>query len=126
MNVERPISAVLTDIAGNVQTIVRSEMRLAKTELAEDAKKAGSAGMMIGAGILMLALSGGFALLAVVYALSTVMPNWAAALVVAAFEGLMAALFVGLGIKRFKAMRGVPRTRATIKENAEWARQLTR
>ncbi len=123
---ERPISAVLNDIVGNVQDIVRSEARLAKTEITDELKKSGTAGLLIGAGVMMLAFSGLFVLVAVVAALSTVMPLWAAALIVAAGEGLMAALSVGLGYKRLKAVRAAPRTRATLKENIAWARHPTR
>jgi len=123
MHADRPVSAVLHDIAGNLQGIVRAELRLAKTEITAEAGRASSAGMMVGLGVLMLAFSALFALLAIVYALSLVLPAWAAALIVAAAEGLMAAIFVGVGIRRFKTTRAVPRTRETIKENAEWAKR---
>jgi hypothetical protein len=61
-----------------------------------------------------------------VYALSLVVPAWAAALIVAAGLALVAALCLSIGLSRFKAMRGVPQTTASLKENAEWAKQLTR
>lgn len=123
---DRPISAVLSDIMGNVQDIVRSEARLAKAEVTQELRKSASACVLTGAGLVMLAFSGLFVLVAVVAALSLVMPIWAAALIVAAAEGLMAALFVSLGVRRFKAMLGAPRTAATMKENAEWAKHPTR
>jgi uncharacterized membrane protein YqjE len=126
MHAERPLSAVLHDIAGNVQNIVRAELRLAKTEVTAEVTRAGSAGLMVGLGILMLGISALFALLAIVYALSLIMPSWAAALIVAAGEGLMAAVFVSLGIKRFRNTRAAPRTRESIKENVEWAKQQMR
>lgn len=123
---ERPLSSVLHDIIGNVQFIIRSEARLAKAEIVEEARKSSSAAMLIGAGVLMLVLSGLFALLAIVYALSLVMPAWAAALIVAAGEGLMAAIFIGLGLKRVRTVRAIPKTVASIKENVEWAKHPTR
>jgi uncharacterized membrane protein YqjE len=126
MQAERPVSAVLRDIVGNVQDIVRAEMRLAKTEVTEELSKATSAGMLVGLGAVMLSFSALFALLAVVYALSLVMPAWAAALIVAGVEAVLAAAFVGIGLKRFRATRAAPRTRETVKENVEWAKQLTR
>lgn len=126
MDANRPISAVLSDIVGNIQDIVRSEFRLAKAEVSDELGKARSAGVMIGLGALMLMFSALFALLAGVYALSLVMPTWAAALIVAAFEGLMAAIFFGVGIKKFKTTRMPPKTAATMKENVEWAKQLTK
>lgn len=125
-NGNRPISAVLHDIVGNFQHIVRSEMRLAKTELSEELARSRSAAIWLGAGALLLAFSVLFALLAAVYALSLVLPGWMAALSVGAGVGLIAALCVGLGISRFKRARAAPQTAATLKENVEWAKQLTR
>lgn len=125
-NADRPISAVLSDIMGNVQDIVRSEARLAKTEILAELRKSTTAALLVGTGLVMLAFSGLFVLVAIVAALSQVMPVWAAALIVAAGEGLMAALFVALGLKRLKAVRAAPRTQSTLKENIEWARHPTR
>jgi hypothetical protein len=125
-SVDRPLSSVLDDILGNLQNIVRSEARLAKTEIKGELRKSVSAIVLLGAGLVMLAFSGLFVLVAIVAALSAVMPIWAAALIVAAGEGLMAAVFVSLGVKRFKSMRGAPRTVATLQENAEWVRHPTR
>lgn len=126
MQAERPLSVVLSDIAGNVQHIVRAELRLAKTEVTAEATRAGSAAVMVGLGILMLGVSALFALLAAVYALSLVMPAWAAALIVAAGEGLMAAVFVSIGLRKFRATRAAPRTRESVKENVEWAKHQIR
>jgi hypothetical protein len=126
MATDRPLSAVLHDIVGNLQDIIRSEARLAKAEVTQELKKSAAASVMIGSGVLMLGLSGLFVLVAAVAALSLVMPVWAAALIVAAVEGLMAAIFIGVGIKRFKTVRGAPRTIATLKEDVEWAKHPTR
>ena len=126
MKADRSISTVLGDIVDNVQDIVRSELRLAKTELTHEIGKAASAGVMLGIGALLLTFTAVFALLAIVYALSLVVPAWAAALIVAAGVGLIAAVCIGLGIKRIKTVRAAPRTTASLKENVEWAKQLTR
>lgn len=126
MAADRPISSVLGDIIDNLQSIIRSEARLAKTELGEDLKRSSGAAMVIGAGLVMLVFSGLFVLVAIVHALSQVMPIWAASLIVAAGEGLMAALFVGLGIRKLRQLRGAPKTAETLKENVEWAKHPTR
>jgi uncharacterized membrane protein YqjE len=123
---DRSISSVLHDIVGNVQDIVRSELRLARTELTDELGKARKGAMLLGVGMVMLSFSALFALVAVVYALSLVMPAWAAAAAVALAVGAIAALCVSTGAKRIKSMRAVPKTTETLKENAEWARQLTR
>jgi uncharacterized membrane protein YqjE len=123
---ERPISSVLHDIVGNIQDIVRSEVRLAKSELTEELKKTRSASVLLGVGAVLLTFSVLFLLLAIVYALTLVMPGWAAALIVGAGVGAIAAVCCGLGIARFKSVRAPPKTTATMKENVEWAKQLTK
>ena len=123
---DRTISAVLHDIVGNIQDIVRCEIRMAKTELTEELGKSRSAGVLVGIGALMLAFSALFLLLAAVYALSLLVPEWAAALIVGAGVGATAALCFGVGIKRFKAVRAAPKAVASVKESVEWAKQLTK
>jgi uncharacterized membrane protein YqjE len=122
----RPLSSVLHDIVGNVQEIVRSEVRLARTEISEELAKSRIAGMLLAVGALMLTLSAVFLLLAIVYALSAVMAEWAAALVVGVGVGMVAVLCFSLGMKKFKAIRAVPKTASSVQENIAWAKQLTK
>ena|SRR5687768_8419286 len=122
----RPISAVLQDIVGNLQDIVRAEVRLAKTEVSEELAKVRSAGVLCGAGAAMAILSAVFLLLGIVYALSLVIPPWAASLIVAAAVGLVAIVMLRLGMKRFRTINAAPKTTASLKENVEWAKQLTK
>jgi len=123
---ERPISTVLRDIVGNLQDIVRSELRLAKTEVLEGMEKTSRAGVLCGVGALLLVFSTMFVLLAGVFALRLLMPDWAAALSVAAGVAVIAAICLGIGVKKLKSVRAAPKTAATLKENAEWAKQLSR
>ena len=125
-NGNRPISAVLHDIVGNIQDIVRSELRLARSEFREELRKSRDAGMLLGVGVVLLAFALLFALLGAVYALSSVVSAWAAALIVSAGVALIAALCVSLGIARFRKVRAAPKTAQSVKENVEWAKQLTR
>jgi uncharacterized membrane protein YqjE len=125
-SVDRPISVVLQDIVRNIRDIVRAEVRLAKTEVGEELGKARSAGVLFGTGAVTAVFAALFLLLASVYALTLVMPQWAAALVVAAVLGIMAAVTVKLGVKRFKTIHVAPKTAASLKENAQWARQLSK
>jgi uncharacterized membrane protein YqjE len=122
----RSISVVLQDIVGNIQDIVRAEVRLAKTEVGEQFDKARSASVLCGVGAITASFSALFLLLAGVYALSLVMPQWAAALIVAGVVGVVAAVMLVLGIKRFKTIHAAPKTAASLKENVQWARQLTK
>src|SRR5581483_3966238 len=50
---DRPLSTIVQDIVGNVQGILRSEIRLAKTEIREEANKAARAStLFISGGVL--------------------------------------------------------------------------
>jgi drug/metabolite transporter (DMT)-like permease len=125
-NGDRPISAVLSDIVGNVQDMVRSELRLAKAELATTLSRAGSAAVWLAVGALLLTCGASFVLLAIVYALSMVVAAWAAALIVGVAVGVIAVLCLTVGLRRIRSTRAAPKTAATLKENVEWAKQLTR
>ncbi len=122
----RSIPEILHDVLVNIQEIVRAEVRLAKAELGEELNAARSGALLIGAGAVAASFSALFLLLACVYALSRVVPDWAAALIVAAAVGIAAAVTLGLGLKRFKTIHAAPETAASLKENVRWARELTR
>lgn len=120
---ERSISDVLSDIVGNIQDIVRSEIRLAKTEVAEDWRKVRAAGILLGVGALLAAYGGFFILLCIANALNQVMPSWAAALLIGIVLGIVAFVLVSAGSTRLRRARNpAPRTVATLKENVQWAK----
>lgn len=122
----RSIPEILQDVLTNIQDIVRAEVRLAKAELDEELNRARSAGVLIGTGAVAAIFSALFLLLACVYVLGLVMPNWAAALIVAAAVGAAAVVTLTLGLKRFKTIQAAPKTAASLKENVRWAKQLTK
>jgi hypothetical protein len=122
----RSIPEILQDVLTNIQDIVRAEVRLAKAELGEELNAARSGGLLIGVGAVAAIFSTLFLLLACVYALGLVVPNWAAALIVAAAVGVAAAVTLGLGLKRLKTIQAAPKTAASLQENVRWAKQLTK
>jgi uncharacterized membrane protein YqjE len=123
--VERSIAEVLGNIVGNVQHIVRAEIRLAKAELREDAVrvKRGMSFLAIAGVIGLFAL--GFLFLAAVYALSMVVAPWLAALIVAVAIAVIAAALASAGLKSMKNL-GLPRTAETIQENVQWLKTRAR
>src|ERR1700674_3381602 len=90
---QRPVPEVLQDIVGNLQEIVRSEVRLAKIELKEEAAGAAKAAATFGVGLVSGFYGIGFLFLAAVYGLSMVMAGWLAALLVG---GILAIVATGL------------------------------
>lgn len=122
----RSIPEILRDVLTNIQDIVRAEVRLAKAELGEELSSARTAGLLLGVGVVAAIFGALFLLLACVYALGRVMPDWAAALIVAAAVGVAAAVTLGLGLKRFKTIQAAPKTSASLKENVRWAIEQTK
>jgi len=123
VNQERALSDVLQDILRNLQDIVRSEVRLAKVEIRDDARQAASSAVWIAAGTIGALSAWAFLLWTITFALSTRMSMWAATLIVAlVLAGAASVLVVG-GIRRMKRINPIPeRTIASIKENVEWIR----
>lgn len=117
---ERSLATVLGDIVGNIQHIVRAEVRLAKTEVQDELQKIGNSATMLGVAALAGVLGSGVLLLACVYALSTVMAPWAAALVVAAATLALAAIAASVGVKRIRQVRLPPKTVRSIEETMKW------
>jgi len=122
----RSIPEILKDVLTNIQDIVRDEVRLAKAELGEELSSARSGGLLIGVGAVAAIFSALFVLLACMYALGRVMPNWAAALIVAAAVGVAAAVTLGRGLKRLKTIQAALKTSARLQENVRWAKEQTR
>ncbi|MCU1237163.1 MAG: hypothetical protein JWP63_5130 [Candidatus Solibacter sp.] len=124
---ERSFSELLQDIVRNIQEILRSEIRLAKTEIGQELVKTKSAGALLGGGAVAGLFATFFALLALVYGLTRVMPDWAAALVVAVVMGVAAAIALTAGKKQLKQVHATPdKTLHSIKENVEWVQQQTK
>jgi uncharacterized membrane protein YqjE len=125
---DRPVGELLKQLASETTTLVRQEIDLAKAEFAEKGRKAGPGfGMWGAAGVLgMLALGALTAFF--ILALDGVMPNWLAALIVAAAYGAIAAVLYLTGKQRVeKAGPAKPeQTIETLKEDVEWAKHPTR
>jgi len=110
-----------------VRLEVRENVELAKTEMAEKAKTAGT-------GIALIAAAGAAGLLALgalsaflILALDGVMPNWAAALCVAAIWLIAAGVLAVYGRRKIDEIgTAVPsRTIEAVKEDVEWLKHQT-
>ena len=125
---DQSVGELLKDRASELTTLMRQEIDLAKTELAEKGRKAGPGFGMWGAagvaGLLALGSLTAFFILA----LDGVMPNWLAALIVAAAYGVIAAVLYMTGKQRVEeAGPAKPeKTIETLKEDVEWAKHPTR
>jgi len=120
---ERSISDVLQDIVGNIQEIIRSEVRLAKGELRDESIKVKAAAPLLVIGAVGGLLAAFFLAWAGFYALSLIVPMWAAALIVAAVLGLVGGLTVAAGMKALHRVNPPQHTIASVKENVQWVQQ---
>ena len=127
MATDRSVADVLQDILRNVQDILRSEVRLAKTEMRQEATQAAAAALWMTIGVVGLLSAWMFLLWTAVYALSTVLPLWAATLVVAVAVACAGGTVLTAGLRRFTRMKPMPeRTIESLQENLEWMKQPTK
>jgi len=125
-NDERSVSEVLQDIFGNVQDIVRSEVRLARAEIKTEAAKTARAAKALIAGAVLGLYAGGLLLIAAVYGLSLILAPWLAALAVGVFVAVVAASLISVGRERLRSVKKPEKTLRTVKEDVQWLRDQTR
>ncbi len=124
---ERPFSEIVSDIVGHAQEIVRSEVRLAKTELKEEGIKAARASVLLAAGAFLGIYALGFLLWAGAYAIGLALPLWAGALIVGVVVGIASGAMVMAGLARFRTVEPAPeKTIREVKEDAQWLKQQTK
>jgi uncharacterized membrane protein YqjE len=121
---DRSLGQIVGAVATDLSTLVRQELDLAKTEIKEEAGRAGKgAGLLAGAGVagqLMLV----FVSLCLMFLLDNWMPIEVAALITAAVWLVVAAVLGQLGRKALKETDpALPQTQRSLKEDAAWARQ---
>jgi uncharacterized membrane protein YqjE len=112
-----------SDIASEVQRLAQLEMQLAKAET-DEAKGHATRGAGFGFVAFEAAMIGVvFLFLAVMFALDTAMPLWAAALITAGIGLLLAAILGMLARSEMKQFSPVPRRfMRTVQEDVKWAR----
>ena len=122
--VEQRRSAVnlLERIIGNLQGIIRNELRLLKVQLVEEAGDVGSASVLLAVGAGLGQLAVGCLLLSGIYLLSTILPPWVAALLVAVICGVGAVALILAGRQRLVRLAGDRATAFEVtQEEGTWA-----
>ena len=120
---ERSIADVLQDILRNIQEIVRSEVRLAKSELGDEFTKVKASAPLLVVGAVAGLLAAFFLAWAAFYALALVVPQWAAALIVAGVLAIVGGITLSAGVKALQRVQPPEQTIASVKENVQWAKQ---
>jgi hypothetical protein len=122
------MASLLGGIVGDIQTLVRQEITLAKTEMLRewDKAKAAAGSMAVGAALLGVgALLLGITVVCVLHEVAA-LPWWASFLIVGGvISGLGAALFF-IGRNKAAQVNVIPpQTAETMRENVQWIRNQT-
>jgi uncharacterized membrane protein YqjE len=123
---EESIGDLLKRLSQESSTLVKQEMALARAELTEQGKRAGTgAGMLGGAGVAGL-LTLGALTATLIGVLDTAMAFWLAALIVTVVWAAVAGVLALQGRNKIKeATPPAPQTVETVKEDARWAKTRT-
>jgi uncharacterized membrane protein YqjE len=120
---EQSIGDLLKQLSQDTSTLVKQEMALARAELTEQGKRAGTgAGMLGGAGVAGL-LTLGALTATLIGVLDAAMAFWLAALIVTVVWAAIAGVLALQGRNKIKeATPPAPQTVETVKEDVRWAK----
>lgn len=123
-NNEPTLGALFTSLTGDLSTLVRQEIDLARTETMEKVTSVTRSIVMMVAGG-MVAYAGLIAvIIAIIVALSGIMSLWLSALVVGIVVIVVGAVLISSGRSKLASMSVVPeKTVESMKENTEWAKE---
>jgi len=115
----RPIAEILQDVIGDLQEIIRSELRLAKAETRDEVSKAAKSSGIVASGIVLGFYALGFLFLTTMFGLEVALAPWLSALIVALALTALTTVLVILGRSRMKQIHIPEETVRTLKENMQ-------
>jgi len=123
---EKSIGELVSQLSSETSTLIKQEMALARAELTEQGKRAGTgAGMLGGAGVAGLLTLGSLTAMLIAL-LDTAMDTWLAALIVTVIWAAVAGVLALQGRNKIKeATPPAPQTVETVKEDVRWAKTRT-
>ena len=123
----RPIGEILREIIEDVGRIVRAEFRLARVELSQKAREAGTAAGALGTAAIAGFLAAACFVTACIGAMTLVMGLWLAALLMGILLALIAAGAYVSGRTRLSHIDFAPReTVQTVREDIQWTKERTK
>jgi len=126
MTVDRSLSDLTRDLAGNVGDLFRNEVRLARAEAVENLKERGGGLAQLAIGLVAAGAAMTLALVALAAGLSLIMPMWGAALVAAIIGGIIAYLLVSAGRKALsRPSFAMPRTTRSVSRDINLIKEKT-
>ncbi|MFO7964034.1 MAG: phage holin family protein [Desulfobacterales bacterium] len=122
MNViDNSLKQLFADLIEEIRSLIRNEINLAKAEMAEKTTSAvkNTVAVIIGGAVIYMGVL--VLLAAVVFALSTVVSMWAAALIVGVVVTLAGIIAAMTGLKHLKQFNVVPEhTASALRDDKKW------
>lgn len=122
----RSIPEFLKDIGSGLQRIVRSEIQLAKIEMTDIAREAGSSALVLATGGILAVFALGFLLLTAMFGLNHVMPEWLSSLIIGVVLLIAGWIGIASAMARFRRIQLPRKTIETVKEDLRWMTDLTK
>ena len=120
---DRSLSELLSDVTGEIATLFRKEVELARAETSEQVSRAAKAGAMLGAAAVVGFLTLILLAFAAAWGLSEVVPEGVAFLIVGLVFGLVAAVLASAGKKKIASVKPMPeQTVQTVKADVQVAK----
>jgi len=118
---DKSLGELFGEMTSDLSLLFRQEVELAKVEAKQEASRAGKAAGMFGAAGLGAWLALLFLSLALAWLLDQAMNTALAFAIVGVVWAIVAAVLLSIGKREMKAVRPLPVTAQTLKEDAEWA-----
>lgn len=122
------LATLVGGIVTDLQTLIRQELRLARTEVQQEFDKAkfGIAFSAAGAGLLALAVIPLLFMFVYLIKEYTTIPLWGCFGIICGGLVLVGGLLVALGVAKFRQVHLVPpQTAETMRENVQWLKNQT-
>jgi len=127
MTEERTLGQLVSDASRELSELVRYEIALAKVELSRSVQRGAAAGGLFAAAIYLVSLAVILITIAAAFGLVEAgLPPWAAFLIVAGVELLIALVLALIGRGRIQRMTPPERTIRTTRESLESLRRAAR
>lgn len=123
LEADKSLGELVSRLTGDFGDLVSTHVQLAKAEVKEEAARAARGTALLAAGGVSAVLALLLLSFAAAWGLAEALPEGVAFLIVAVVWIVAAIVLVMSGRSAMQRLRGVPDTKAAIKEDIEWAHQ---